>query len=249
MEIKIGSRILNVPLAAIVVIVIVLVVMTNWWLGKDKKPLSKETRIQEEPAVEVLQPVLEGEVSRQTWLDPNREYEESVFYIQEHEIARFKNSGNKIFDFTGQIPDGPVKFKNQTDKTYGEEKYVNNKRNGAYNEYFMENGKIKKEAYYLDGELKTMKEYFPDGVLRMQMNYEDALFGVISIEVGAGKVYTRTGSLKYEWSLTNRGRGGFNRSYNIAGEMVAENHFDEFGTIVKAWKKPPQIEAEGPAAP
>lgn len=248
MKIKLGSQEVEVPVIVIVIVVVIAVIMANRWINTDNKKTAAPKPAAVPAPLSEPAPLI-GEVTRTIWLDPNREYEESAFFIGDQEIARFKSSGNKVFDMTGKIPDGVVKFNNQTEETYGEENYVNNKRNGKYREYYVSNNQLRKEAYYLDGELKSLTEYFIDGKKRMEFDYNDALFTVTAVENGVGKVYNRNGSLKYEWSLTNRQRGGFNRSYNIAGELVAENTFDEFGNKTNSWLKPREEEEVPVTAP
>ncbi|MFT5170230.1 MAG: antitoxin component YwqK of YwqJK toxin-antitoxin module, partial [Candidatus Omnitrophota bacterium] len=102
-------------------------------------------------------------------MEPNRQFIESVFFIKGKEVARHKSLNDKIFDFEGDAITGTVEFKSLIKDFYGIETYVNGKRNGPFKEYFAE-GQLKREAYYLDDEVITNKDYFIDGKLRMEQN-------------------------------------------------------------------------------
>lgn len=185
----------------------------------------------------------EGEVTRRANLDPNRGYWENVFFIKGEEIARFKNVEENIFDMKGAIPDGVVRFENVTAKTYGEEYYQEGKRHGLYREYY-EKGELKREAVYGQGKLLMNKEYFIDGKLRMDEDFHDALMFVKNKEIGTGKVYYRNGVMMHEWHLTNMDENRYDKSYNIAGEMVEMNLYDREGKIIKTIKKSPKDSQE-----
>lgn len=178
-------------------------------------------------------------IIRKIQMDPSREYYESVFFSGDQEMARFKNLGEKVYDVSGKIPDGVVKFENITDNTSGTESYIDGKRDGLYQERYSD-GQMKREAEYRRGDLVSSKEYFVDGILRMEEDLSDALMiiGESQVkEIGVGKVYSRKGELIYEWHFTNKEQGGYNRSYNRDGELVAENIFDRNGVLIKNYLK------------
>ena len=77
----------------------------------------------------------------------------------EVEIGRFKNKGNEIFDISGTIPEGQIKFVNQTENTSGTESFRNGTWHGWYKEYY-DNGRIKRETRYSYGKKIENKEYF-----------------------------------------------------------------------------------------
>ena len=77
------------------------------------------------------------------------------------------------------------------------------------------------------------REYYNDGGIRLEVNYEDAREQTDNKERGAGRVYYRDGTIKYEWNLTNSEKIGFKKSYNQDGELRAAFYFDEHGQPVE----------------
>jgi len=53
-------------------------------------------------------------VIRRTMIHPNRDYWESFIELKGENIATYKSMEEKIYDVEGKIPDGKVKFFNQT---------------------------------------------------------------------------------------------------------------------------------------
>lgn len=208
-----------------------------------------EDGIKQDVKVQVSSPDKEQKVKRQgpvlcqVMLDPNRQYSESVFFIKGVEIARYKTAKEKIYDLSGTIPDGEVRFVNFTTNTRGTEHYRDNQRHGDYEEYYAE-GPLKRIATYSKGKLKTVKDYFIDGKVRMEQDLQDAMYITDNDEVGIGKIYYRNGNLMYEWSLTNAGQGGFNKSYDRDGGLVEANYFDSNGikTETKKYKENPPLD-------
>src|SRR3989338_3279563 len=49
-------------------------------------------------------------VVRRDRLSPGRDYIESIFYLEDAEVARQKIVGGKVVEMAGKIPDGKVKF-------------------------------------------------------------------------------------------------------------------------------------------
>ena len=173
----------------------------------------------------------EGDVIRKSRFEPNRQFMENIFFVNDKEIARFKSVGEKIYDIEGRIPDGTVKFSDLSHNSYGEEHYIGGQRHGWLREYY-ENGQMKKEAYYEYGRKMRNNEYFIDGTLRMEENFEDAMRYVEIPETGSGKTYYRDGTLMYEWDLTNMTKNRVTKAYNIKGELVEVRHFDQNGKVV-----------------
>jgi len=170
-----------------------------------------------------------GEVIRKTRLAPERTFEHSIFYQGGEEIARHKVSRKGlVYDQTGKIPNGKVKFINETNRTYGVEYYIGNMKNGPARTNYKD-GQLKIEANYQFGELITRKEYYIDGVLKMEEDYSDARKFDDARETGTGKVYYRDGMVKFEWYLVNSDPVGYHKSYNVKGKLTLAVYFDEFG--------------------
>lgn len=175
-------------------------------------------------------PKRSGEVIRKTRLAPERTFERSIFYQGGEEIARHKVSrkGGIAYDHTGDIPNGLVKFINETNRTYGAEYYQNNLRHGPGRTNYKD-GQLKSESNYQHGKLITRKEYYIDGVLKMEEDYSDAREFMDKRGTGIGKTYWRDGTIKFEWYMVNSDPVGYNKSYNIKGSLTSAVYFDEFG--------------------
>lgn len=216
-----------------------IVVFNNWITREINKftLIEKERKTPKAVSVNAKEPVvlnksnLKGAV-RKTRLDPSRKYSINFIYVDNQEVARFKSTKDGIYDLKGEIPNGEIKFTDESRETYGTEQFYENARHGLFKEYYA-NGNIRQNAKYTSGKIKWNKEYYIDGTLRMEENYQDALLKSESKEVGEGKVYYRDGKLMYEWNITNMNHGGFNRSYDKDGRMVAENIYNEEGRLVK----------------
>ena len=175
------------------------------------------------------------EVSRVTQLDPNRTFFHNIIYADGNRIAAFKTyegSGYTMFELEGNIPDGKVTFMDRSRNTSGVESYRDNQRHGICREYY-ESGPVRRDILFEYGKAVQEREYYIDGTLRMDINYRDALAGIQDNEVGIGKVYYRDGTLRYEWSLTNRDRQRYKKSYNIAGDLVQEKIYDARGNLLR----------------
>ena len=221
---------------AITVVNIVLV-----YMGRQEPTPEKTIPPVPIPAViESPQPTQDVALIRKTRLDPSRTFSWNTFYQNGREVAQYKNTYEKIFDQLGDIPNGKVKFSNEGRDTYGQEEYLYGKRHGAFQEYYA-NGQLKREAFYSFGQLTTSKEYFIDGILRMEEDYTDALQLPDVREVGVGKVYDRRGKIKYEWHLTQNSPEYFNKSYNADGECIQTNYFDANGKLLRTEKKAPPV--------
>ncbi len=176
--------------------------------------------------------IVNEEIIRKVRLDPSREYAESIFWSGDQEIARFKSIGEKVYDETGTIPDGKVKFIDSSNNTYGEENYFSGKRHGEYKEFFSTE-QIKRESYYSFGVLMATKEYFLDGKLRMEADYHDSLVLAENKNVGQGKVFYRNGVIMYEWNLVRSDSNRVTKAYNIEGQVVETKYFDSNGKLVR----------------
>ncbi len=166
------------------------------------------------------------EVIRTVRWEPNRKFEENIFWADGKEIARFKNIDEKIFDQEGNIPNGEVKFIRESKGTKGTETYSNGRRHGPYFEYY-DNGQLARQADYYQGKRLTVRDYYYDGTLRMEENVFDVLLLCDDSEVGQGRTYYRDGTLMYEWALTNELNGGYKRSYNNKGELIEEKIYND----------------------
>ena len=227
-------------LIAIIIFVALIIglVMTNRWLQKEasdiaSKPidtLTVEPLFQKKQATQTKKG--KGEIIRKTRFSPDRKHEINRFYQGGEEIASFKSSKAEIYDRSGKIPDGRVRFVNDSDGTYGVEYYRDEERHGPVKLYYSD-GQLKKEFYYQYGTLMTCTEYYHDGTIRMEEDYSDAREHMDDTEVGIGKVYSRNGVLKYEWYMTNNEPIGFKKSYNQRGELVDEVYYDEYGQLIE----------------
>lgn len=175
-----------------------------------------------------------GEVICRIRLAPERTFETSIFYQGGEEIARHKVSKREgmVYDQIGEIPDGKVKFINETDQTYGVEYYRNGARNGPARVNYKD-GSLKQEADYQYGKLMTRKEYFHDGTLKMAEDYTDAREYDDGRDVGIGKVYSRDGRVKYEWHIVNSDPVGYHKSYDHKGKLTAAIYYDEDGNLAQ----------------
>lgn len=171
-------------------------------------------------------------IVRKDRLSPGRDYVESVFYLNDTEVARQRIVNEKVVESSGEIPEGRVDFLDESKKTYGTEYYLEGKKSGPSRTYFAD-GRSNIEAYYQWGELLWKREYYNDGGIRLEVNYEDAREQSDNRETGVGRVYYRDGTIKYEWNLTNSEKIGFKRSYNPDGALRAAFYFDEHGQLVE----------------
>ncbi len=171
-------------------------------------------------------------VVRRDRLSPGRDYLESVFYAEDVEIARQKIAGGRVVETAGNIPNGKVKFMNESSHMHGVEYYNNGKKDGPSNTYYP-NGQAFEEAYYRHGRLLWRKEYYSDGSLRLEIDYQDARDYGEDVEVGRGKLYYRDGTVKYEWQLTNSDAEGFKKSYDQKGGLRGALYFDRDGHLIE----------------
>lgn len=169
------------------------------------------------------------EVVRKTKLIRGSDYYEDIFYSGNQELARQKTTGQKILEQSGKIPEGRVKFIDEAEHAYGEEYYEDGQREGLARTYY-EDGRLKMESYYKQGNLLKSKEFYKNGNLRLELNYEDARDNEKKDgEVGVGKLYFSDGILRYEWNLTKSQKKGFKKAYNHNGELVSEVYYDADG--------------------
>lgn len=171
-------------------------------------------------------------IVRKDSLSPGRDYQESAFYLNDMEVARQKIINEEVVESSGEIPEGRVDFLDESKKTYGIEYYVEGKKSGPSRTYFAD-GQSNIEAYYQWGKLLWKREYYNDGNIRLEVNYEDAREQSDKKETGVGRVYYKDGTIKYEWNLTNSEKVGFKKSYNQDGALRAAFYFDEHGQPVE----------------
>lgn len=215
------------------------IVRVNRWLQGQVNDIGeqpvKSSEIPKTLPPEVKKPQnLTGPVIRKTRLDPERTFEVSVFYRQGEEIARHKvTREGEIYDQEGKIPDGLIKFINESNETFGVEQYLNGVRNGPMRVKY-KGGQLKEDVYYQGGDVITRKEFYMDGSIRMEEDYGDARESPDGTEKGVGKVYARDGVLKYEWHFTYSNPVGFRKSYNRKGELTDEIKYDINGQVIPA---------------
>ncbi|MDP2653790.1 MAG: hypothetical protein Q8Q08_07135 [Candidatus Omnitrophota bacterium] len=224
-------------IATIGVLIIGVLLAVNWlmflWSGPS---VQQPVYVYRPPAETARRPgLVQGPVVRKNTVIPGMEYEESVFYAGDKEIARQKMIGRHILETTGQIPDGKVKFIDGYRQVTGEEFFRKGKRHGTSVTYYPD-GKIRAQAEYVHGKLLTNTEYYQDGTVRMEEDYTDAreFPGTWTRETGLGKVYFSSGTLKYEWSFTNTNPVGYKKSYNQEGQMTLEAYFDKDGNVLSS---------------
>ena len=241
----------NAGIVAIIIFVVLVtfIVMANRWLEQQtgkivSKPAGTPTAAPTSAPAKKEAPKIKrkGEVIRKTRFSPGRKYKINVFYQGDAEIARNKSSNGKVYDRMGEIPDGKVKFINESNKTYGVEYYQNGKRNGSAKTYYKD-GALREDTYYQFGKLMTNTEYYHDGTMKMEADYTDAREHSDDKEVGIGKIYFRDGALKYEWSMTITEPIGYKKSYNSKGALVAEFYFDEYGQLMEKEGEAPSLDA------
>jgi len=227
-----------IMLAAFIGVIFGLMKVNDWLQGEvldlSKVPLEEPVKKEPVKKAERAKPKKRtGDVIRKTRLAPERTFEWSIFYQGGEEIARQKESKKgMVYDQTGEIPDGKVKFINETSRTYGVEYYRSNVRHGPAQTNYND-GQKKSETTYQYGRLLAFKEFFYDGTLKMEVDYSDARDFMDDRDAGDGKMYDRSGSLKYEWHMVNSDPKGYYRSYNRQGELTGALYFDEFGHEIK----------------
>lgn len=171
-------------------------------------------------------------VVRRTHVVRGDDFVESFFYLNDKEIARVKEVHGEIVEQTGEIPDGKVKFFDSYKRTYGEEYYEKEKREGRMRTYF-ETGELLSEANYDSGKLISKREYYADGTLRFEVDHTNVPLYLKGKEVGVGKLYYQNGNMKYEWRMTNNDREGFKKSYNQDGSLRYAAYFDQTGHLIR----------------
>ena len=227
----------------VVVSVVIGLVMVNRWLAKEtsriasdpveefKAPESAVSSKKETARPKVLR---KGEVTRKSRMAPGRNYIFNIFYQEGEEIARDKTTlTGEVYEQTGEIPDGKVKFVNTSDGTYGIEFYRNQKLDGPAQLYYVDDV-LNKDFYYQSGKLLTVKEYFHNGSIRMQNDYADARENSDTKEAGMGKVFFPNGQIKYEWKFTVTDSVGYRKSYDRQGRLVDAIYYDEYGQVTDA---------------
>lgn len=235
------KRFLGLVILCIFVGAIIAMINLNKWIQGEVSSIGEQpapvATVESQPVEKVKTPKFKkrhGEVTRKTRLAPNRSYEASVFFQGGEEIARHKVSRKGlVYDQEGKIPNGKVKFINETDQTYGVEYYRGGLRHGSAR-VNNKDGSLKAESTYQYGKLMTRKEYYSDGILGMEEDYTDAREYDDGREVGAGKVYYRDGMVQFEWYLTNSDPKGYHRSYDRKGGITGVIYFDKDGNEVES---------------
>ncbi len=199
-------------------------------------PNPKEGSVNESSKSPTLLGSLSGEVTRKTRVERGGDYVENIFYLGNQEIADQKCFSSGNCETKGQIPDGKVKFFDEYQHAHGEEYYHDGKKEGVVKTFF-EDEQLRSEAYYQYGKLQKNKEFFKDGKVRFEVDYEDAWdYKEGDKEVGIGKLYYSDGTLKYEWNMTKSNPKGFKKTYDRNGELRYEAYYDQFGELIGSQK-------------
>jgi len=196
------------------------------------------TQIAQPPKKEpVRKKTTQKSISRSESKSAKNSYTENIITVDGSEIARFKREDGKVFDVQGQIPDGTIEFTNKWKSTHGFENFRNGKRDGPFTIYY-QNDRIHSQGKYKSGRLQTRKSYYHGGMLHMEEDYTNANFISTFLKdtferVGSGKIYRLTGTLKYEWHVTDDSDQYYTKRYNSRGELIQENFYDKDGKIIK----------------
>ena len=212
----------------VAVSIYILIVMINGILSLGRPVPENNAPIQRAVTVKAPQKYL-GEIVRKNRVVSGMGFEESVFYAGDEEIAKEKIVNGKVIEFSGHVPDGKVKFIDEYRNTYGEEYYTRDKRNGPAVSY--QDKRLVSESNYFLGQLADYKEFYSNGTLRMEQNFEDAIEfpNDPTRETGSGKLYFNDGTLKYEWSFNKGNATNYKKSYNQNGQIILEAYFDKDG--------------------
>ncbi len=196
--------------------------------------VSNRTSMPQTATGDVLKEVQEqkGEVTRRTHVERGSDVIESVFLKGHQEIARQTVAKDGKVTQSGRIPDGLVKFYDDFNNTYGEEHYRYNRKHGIVKTFYYD-GQLKSEEKFGDGTLILSKEYYNTGVLRLEVNYENASDFFDQTEIGVGKLYFPSGVLKYEWSFTKNSKFHFRKAYHRNGQLRVETYYDQDGNVTK----------------
>ncbi len=225
------------------VVLVVILVMCIYWIRHETERLAEfnaHSLILSTPHVKSLKKDSNisrqkfKEIVRKTRLEPGRSFFESIFFGDGEEIARYKEKDGQIYDYSGYIPDGLVKFSDASSETYGIEYYKKGEKHGEAKTYY-KNDRLKEEAHYRRGKLIESAEFYHDGIVRMKRNYEKLLGSEYrgNKESGIGKVYARDGKLKFEWQMLGGDYENFKKSYNSNGVLVAAVYYDKDGRIIE----------------
>ena len=221
-----------VGIIVFVLIIIGLVLINNWLQKAADEIVSKPEEILViEPLPEKKKPVKvikkTEEVFRKIWPSPDRTYRINIYYQDGVEIARNTEKNGEFYDQTGEIPDGKVKFINETNETYGVEYYLDQKLNGS-SRMFYKDGVLMSESLYQFGKLMTRAKYYYDGTVRREEDYTNARGNLNGPETGIGKVYSRDGMIMYEWHFTVTEPIGFRKRYDSRGIVYDAEYYNEF---------------------
>jgi hypothetical protein len=193
----------------------------------------EEKIVVKRPAATHKKVTLAGDVVRKNFLVPGMGFEESTFFIGDQEIAKEKIVNGKVTEISGEIPDGKVTFIDNYHKTHGEEYYLKGKIHGPQETYV--DKQLTSSAEYLFGKIVIYKEYYTNGTVRMEKNYQDAMVfpNEPNRETGSGKLFWPDGTLKYEWSFTNSNQVNYEKSYSLNGDLILELYYNRDGDLIK----------------
>jgi antitoxin component YwqK of YwqJK toxin-antitoxin module len=179
-----------------------------------------------------LQPAGAETITRKTDVVRGADHYQSVFYRGGQQIASQKHTQKDgVFEESGETINGRVKFENDYRHTYGEEYYRKGKVNGEAMTYY-EDGQLKKESFFLMGKLIRSREYYSNGNLRFEVDYDGALTTMSSDEIGVGKLYYLDGKMKYQWDFRFGNKRNFRKCYDRDGKPTFEAYYDESGARI-----------------
>lgn len=180
--------------------------------------------------------ISQEKIVRKTRRDPRGgTYLESTFFRGKEVVARYKELKGEIYDMEGSIPDGKVEFLNEITKVKGEEFYQKGKRHGLYKEYY-KTGQLKKEAQFTRGRVMSSKEYYLNGLVRLEQEFKNILWDIFdadNVRQGSGRLYYPEGTVEREWDYEGEAGERYLRIYDKNGVLKSVEYYDEEGNPVK----------------
>ncbi len=124
--------------------------------------------------------------------------------------------------YSGMLSNGDLigiwEIRDKQGRLLGQYSYRENRPDGE-TRFFHENGTVMAQISYDKGEVSSYKEYFPDGTLKMEMEYNKGL------RHGDVRFYYSTGHLFGEGKYRKGRRSGIWKYYKVTGEVDKKNKF------------------------
>ncbi len=228
---KLRSTVGKMPLISIIVFLILVVgiVFVNNWIDQQAVDLKESPKTIVAMKAEKPEVPKAGEgVVRKARVIPGNNIVESIFYKDGQEFARQTHNEDGLVDQKGTLPEGKIRFEDDYSQTYGTETYRHGKKEGR-SEIYYKDGRLKAKINYREDKIRSKSEFYADGTLRFEVDYQYARKYENDKEVGVGKLYYSNGNLKYEWNMTLQEAVGFKKSYNPDGQLRHEAYFDVTG--------------------